>query len=140
MIFVLTLHSLVRWLTILVAAALIIKFAIGLLKKQPYDKTANALAGAFGGTMDLQLTLGFIFFIWNGMMVEGGFGLRHRWEHLVIMLAAVVVAHLPAMWKKQPDAIRYRNGLIAVVVALLLVVVGVSLLPGNRWLGVAGLW
>lgn len=140
MTFVLTLHSLVRWLTVLVAVALIVKFAIGIIKKQPYDKTANTLAGVFGGTMDLQLTLGLLFFIWNGMLIPGGFGLRHRWEHLVIMLAAVVVAHLPAMWKKKDDATRYRNGLIAVVVSLLLVVVGVSLLPGNRWLGIAGLW
>ncbi len=140
MLFILTLHSIVRWLTVLAAAALIIRFALGWFKKQPYDKTSNALAAAFGGTMDLQLTLGFIYFIWNGMMIDGGFALRHRWEHLVVMLAAVAVAHLPAMWKKKEDAIRYRNGLIAVVVSLLLVVVGVGLLPGNRWLGIAGLW
>ncbi len=139
MLFVLTLHSIVRWLTILVAAALVIRFALGWLKKQPFDKTASALSGAFSGTMDLQLTLGLIFFIWNGMMFEGGFALRHRWEHLVIMLAAVVVAHLPAMWKKKDDVTRYRNGLIAVSVALLLVIVGVSLLPGNRWLTISGL-
>lgn len=140
MLFILTLHSIIRWLIILIAVALIIKFVIGLLKKQPYDKTASALAGAFGGTMDLQFTFGLVYFLINGMMIEDGFALRHRWEHLVIMLAAVVVAHLPAAWKKKDDATRYRNGLMAVAAALVLVIVGVSMLPGNRWLGIAGLW
>jgi len=73
------------------------------------------------------------------MLLEGGFALRQRWEHLGIMLVAVIVAHLPAMWKKKDDTTRYRNTLIAVVVSLLLVVLGVTLLPGNRWLGITGL-
>ncbi len=138
MALVLTLHSIMRWLAILVSIAAIVKFAAGWLKKQPFDKTASALAGAFGGMMDLQLALGLLFFAWNGMLV--GFGLRYRWEHLAIMLAAVVVAHLPSMWKKLDDEKRYRNSLAAIIVSLILVVLGVTLLPGSRWLAVTGLF
>jgi hypothetical protein len=138
MTIILTLHSIVRWLAVLVAVATIIKFASGWLKKQPFDKTASALAGAFGGMLDLQLTLGLLFFIWNGMLV--GFGLRYRWEHLAVMTVAVIVAHLPSMWKKLGDEQRYRNSLLAFVAALLLVILGVSLLPGNRWLTITGLF
>jgi hypothetical protein len=140
MTFVLTLHSIVRWLTVLAAAALIVKYAIGWLKQQPFDKAARALGAAFSGLMDTQLLLGLIFFIWDGITIEGGFGLRHRWEHLGVMLIAVVIAHLPAMWKKQDDATRYRNTLMAVIVSLVLVIVGVATLPGNRWLHITGLF
>ncbi len=140
MTFILTLHSIVRWLTVLVAMAAIVKFALGWLQKQPFDKSARALSGAFGGLMDLQLLLGFIFFFWNGMMIPGGLMLSHRLEHLTTMLLAVIVAHLPAMWKKADDNKRYRNTLFAIVLSLLLVILGVTMLPGSRWLTITGLF
>ncbi len=140
MIILLTLHSIVRWAIVLVALAAIIKFAAGLIQKSPYDRAASGLAAGFSGLMDTQALLGILFFIINGMALEGGFALRYRWEHLTIMLIAVVVGHLPSMWKKLDDQKRYRNGLIAILVAILLVVVGVTSLPGSRWLTVTGLF
>lgn len=138
MTILLTLHSILRWVIVLVALALIIKFALGLIQKQPYDKTARGLVSAFGGLMDTQLLLGTAFFVWSGLAIQGGFALRHRWEHLAMMLVAVIVAHVPAMWKKRDDQTRYRNGLVAILVSILLVVVGVFALPGNRWLAISG--
>ncbi len=138
MLILLTIHSIVRWLLVLVALALIARLIIGLVKKQPFDKMANGLTSAFGGLMDTQLLLGLLYFVWNGMLV--GFGLRYRWEHLVTMFIAVLVAHLPAMWKKLDDQKRTRNVLIAVVISLLLVFVGIAQLPGNRWLTITGLF
>ncbi len=138
MTILLTLHSILRWVIVLVALAVIIKFALGLIQKQPYDKTARGLVSAFGGLMDTQLLLGTAFFIWSGLAIQGGFALRHRWEHLAVMLAAVIVAHLPSMWKQRDDQTRYRNGLAAILVSILLVIVGVFALPGNRWLTISG--
>ena len=140
MTLVLTLHSIVRWLTVLVAVAAIFKLALGWLGKQPFDKTTRALVGAFGGLMDTQLLLGLIFFFWNGLSIPGGLTLRHRLEHLTIMLVAVAITHLPAMWKKAPADRRQRNTLIAIAASLLLVLLGVALLPGNRWLTITGLF
>lgn len=137
MFFLLTLHSIVRWLVILVALAAIVKLTIGLLKKQDFDTMTGGLVSAFGGLMDTQLLLGLLFFIWNGL-AGAGFP-RQRWEHLVIMLVAVVVAHLPAMWKKAETQVRLRNTLLAVIGSLLLVVLGVSMLQPNRWLVIFGL-
>jgi uncharacterized membrane protein YfhO len=138
MIALLTVHSIVRWAVTLVALVLVARLALGLVKKQPFDKMASDLTSTFGGLMDMQLLLGLLFFIWNGMLA--GFGLRYRWEHLTVMLLAVIVAHLPSMWKKLPDEKRYRNSLIAVIAALVLVILGVALLPGNRWLTISGLY
>jgi hypothetical protein len=138
MVFLLTLHSIVRWALVLVALAVLVKFAIGWLRKQTFDKTASALSSAFGGLMDLQLLLGLLYFLISGF---GGAGFpRFRWEHLGVMTIAVVVSHLPSMWKKLEDGRRYRNSLIAVLVALVLVAAGVSLLPGSRWLHITGLF
>ncbi len=138
MTILLTIHSILRWVILLVALAIIIKFALGLIQKRPYDKAARGLASAFGGLMDAQLLLGTAFFVWSGLAIQGGFGLRHRWEHLAVMLAAVLVAHLPSMWKNRDDQTRYRNGLFAILVSILLVVAGVFALPGNRWLTISG--
>ncbi len=140
MTLLLTLHSIVRWLVILSAAAALIKLSFGWAKKQPFDKLASGLTGAFGGLMDTQLLLGGFFFLLSGAAIPGGFSLRYRWEHLSLMLVAVILAHLPALWKKQPDTLRYRNTLFALLAALILVALGVSLLPGNRWLKITGLF
>ncbi|PWH13233.1 MAG: hypothetical protein DDG60_10580 [Anaerolineae bacterium] len=139
MTLLLTLHSILRWVIVLVAVAVIVKFGIALLKRQSYDRMARGLASGFAGLMDLQLLIGTVFFVWSGLSIQGGFALRHRWEHLVVMLIAVLVAHLPSRWKQKDDLTRYRNGLVAILFSLLLVVVGVFALPGNRWLTISGL-
>jgi len=139
MTWLLTLHSIVRWLIVLTALAALLRFGLGWLRRQNYDKSASALAAAFSGLMDTQALLGTLFFIINGAAIDGGFGLRYRWEHLTAMLLAVIVAHLPAMWKKRPAAVRYAYGLVVILVSLGLVLAGIAVLPGNRWLTIAGL-
>jgi hypothetical protein len=138
MLFLLTLHSILRWLVILAALAAIVKLVIGLVKQQDYDKTTRGLVSAFAGLMDIQFVLGLMFFIWNGLAAN--YFPRERWEHLVIMTLAVIVAHLPSMWKKAEPQKRLRNTLAAVVGSLVLVVIGVSMLQPNRWLVIFGLW
>jgi hypothetical protein len=137
MMFLLTLHSILRWLVIFVAIAAIIKLVLNLAQKKDYDKMTGGLVSGFAGLMDTQLLFGLMFFIWNGL-AGAGFP-RQRWEHLVIMLVAVIVAHLPSMWKKAETQKRLRNTLAAVVGSLLLVVLGVSLLQPNRWFVIFGL-
>jgi hypothetical protein len=135
----LTIHSLVRWLATLVAIALLIRLVLGLVRKQPFDTTASALTGAFGGLMDAQLLLGLLFFVLDGLG-KTGFP-PYRWEHAVTMALAVIVAHLPSIWKKKEDALRTRNTLIVVAVSLLLVFIGVGPLGGwARWWHVTGLF
>jgi hypothetical protein len=139
MIALLTVHSIVRWLVTLAAIALIIRLVLGLAKKQPFDKSATALTGAFSGLMDTQMLLGLLFFILDGLG-KTGFP-PYRWEHAVTMFLAVIVAHLPAIWKKKDDSIQTRNTLIAVVVSLLLVFIGIGPLGGwTRWWHVTGLF
>lgn len=138
MLFILTLHSILRWVTILVAVAALIKFGIGWFGKKPYDGTANQLRVVFTSLMDVQLLLGGFYLVWGGLL---GFGWpSYRLEHLGIMVVAVVLAHLTGLGKDKGDNIRYRNGFLFVLASLAVVVVGVSLLPGSRWLTITGLF
>ena len=134
----LTVHSITRWLVTLTAIVLIIRLIIGLVKKLPFDKNASILTSAFSGLMDVQMLFGIMFFVLDGL-AKTGFP-PFRWEHAVSMLLAVIAAHLPAIWKKAPDAVRTRNSLIAVCAALLLVLVGVSFLGSTRWMHIHGLF
>ena len=91
------LHSLVRWAIVFVGLFALAKFLVGWARKSEFTKNDRRLSAGFSGLMDLQVTLGLIFFIWNGMAV--GFPM-FRIEHMVIMLLAAVTAHLPSFMKK----------------------------------------
>jgi hypothetical protein len=135
----LTIHSINRWLITLAALALIIRLILGLNRKLPFDKSATALTSAFSGLMDLQMLLGILFLVLDGL-AKTGFPL-YRWEHAIIMIMAVMVAHLPAIWKNKADAVRTRNTLIAVSVSLLIVFIGILPLGGwIRWWHITGLF
>ncbi len=125
----LTAHSVVRWLVLLVAAVTIVKFALGWLRGGEFKGMDRGLAAAFSGLMDLQVTLGIIFLFWNGF---AGMGFpMYRIEHGFAMILAAVVAHLPGRWKNAESQIRFRNTLFSVVVSILLVIAGLSVLPGG---------
>jgi len=127
--FLFVLHSHTRWLVLLVGIIAIVKFAIGWLRGGSFKGMDRGLAAAFSGLMDLQVTVGLIFLIWTSAV--GVPFTPNRIEHLTTMLIAAVVAHLPAMWKKSADNIRFRNTLFCVVGALALVFVGVMRLRGG---------
>jgi hypothetical protein len=127
--FLLVLHSHTRWLVLLAGIIAIVKFAIGWLRGGSFKGMDRGLAAAFSGLMDLQVTVGLAFLIWTSAV--GVPFTPNRIEHLTTMLIAAVVAHLPAMWKKSADNIRFRNTLFCVVGALVLVFVGVMRLRGG---------
>jgi hypothetical protein len=128
-------HSLVRWLVVLVALAALIWGVMGLLNRAN-AKTERIVMSAFAGFIDLQVLVGLILLIWSGLATPIGFP-RYRMEHTVIMLVAAAVAHLPMRWRKAdlPQATRSRNNLIVVAVVLVLVYAGVALLPQGWYLG-----
>ena len=87
----------------------------------------RGLSSGFSGLIDLQVTLGLIYLIWNGLAVEG-FPL-FRIEHAVTMIIAAAVAHLPARWKNAEDKLRFRNSFFIVLDVLIIIFIGVALLP-----------
>lgn len=135
----LTLHSILRWIVLIIAVALLVRLALNLLQKKSFDKATARLVSAYAGSLDLQATLGLIFLLADGFLGTTGFP-RIRWEHGIMLTLAVVAAHMPAAWKKKPDDIRTRNTLIAVIVSLAFIIVGVTRLGAARWFHITGLF
>ena len=123
----LMIHSLVRWLIVIVAVIAAVKFAFGWLRGGAFKAMDRGLSSGFSGLIDLQVTLGLIYLIWNGLAVEG-FPM-FRIEHAVTMIIAAVVAHLPARWKNAEDKLRFRNSFFIVLDVLIIIFIGVALLP-----------
>ncbi|MEW6029584.1 MAG: hypothetical protein ACOYZ8_04355 [Chloroflexota bacterium] len=126
---VLALHSILRWAIVAVAIIAAVKFFVGWRRGGEFGKMDRGLAAGFSGLMDLQVLLGFVYFFWNGF-AGGGFP-SYRIEHLVTMLIAAAVGHLPSRWKSLDNPTRFRRALYVVLGVLAIVFVGVGRLPGG---------
>lgn len=125
--FVLMLHSIVRWLIVIVTVVALVRFALVLFANQTEQRYDKILLSAFSGLVDLQVLLGLIYLIWSG---TSGVGFpRHRIEHAVIMIIAAVLAHLPRRWRDAPLKTRARNNILIIAAVLVLVYIGVARLP-----------
>ncbi len=129
MAILLMLHSLVRWVIILVAVVAIIKFAISWAGNASFKGMDRGLASGFSRLMDLQVLLGLIYFIWNGIAVTG-FPL-YRIEHMLTMLIATGLSHVSARLKNLNDKLRFQYSLFVILGTLVLVFIGISFLPAS---------
>lgn len=124
----LMIHSILRWVILLVAVIAIVVFLVSWLRRSQLQGVDRGLMSGFSGLMDLQATLGIILLVWSGL---AGVGFpRYRLEHAFIMVLAAVVAHLSARWKNADEPIRYRNYFLIILASLALVLIGISVLPG----------
>lgn len=126
--FVLMLHSILRWVIVVVGLFALIKFLVGWARKSDFAKMDRGLQAGFSGLVDLQVTIGFIYFFWNGLAGGVGFPM-FRIEHMVTMLIAAVLGHLPSFMKKAEN--KFAVGFYAVIGALIVIVLGVYRLPGG---------
>jgi hypothetical protein len=125
--FLLRFHGEVRWLVATVGVAAIVRFAWGAFARVRFGGIDRALMAAFTGLLDLNVLLGLILLFG---LPGGLFG--YRVEHAATMLLAVVTAHLSAIWRRSDDdARKFRNYLLLVVVALILVVTAIVRLRGH---------
>ena len=126
--FVLMLHSILRWAIVVVGLFAFVKFLVGWVRKSEFAKMDRGLQAGFSGLVDLQVTVGFIYFFWDGL-AHTGFPM-FRIEHMITMLVAAVAAHLPSFMKKAEN--KFAVAFLAVIGALVIIVLGVYRLP-NGW-------
>lgn len=125
----LDIHSIIRWIVVVVAAAAALKFVLGWTRRTPWQAADRGLMSAFTGLIDLNVTLGIVMLLILG--IQSGDWPRERIEHAGTMLVAVIVAHATARWRKKgDDATQFRNSLIVVAVVMLLIVIGVASVGG----------
>ena len=121
-----TIHGEVRWLVAIVAIVVIVKFALGLIRKTKYGRMDRGLMSGLVGLIDVNFLLGLI------LLFSLGFQGQARLEHVGTMFIAVILAHSNAAWRKSDDSAKlFRNNLILVVVVLALVFLGVIRLRGG---------
>ena len=110
MAFVLMLHSILRWVIVVVGVFALIKFLVGWARKSEFAKMDRGLSAGFG-------------------LVDGAGFPMVRIEHMITMLVAAVLGHLPAILKKAEN--KYAVAFYAVIGALIVIVLGVYRLPGG---------
>ena len=122
--FVLMLHSIVRWLVVVVGIFAAVR-AVMVMSGQSSSKMDRGLMSGFTGLMDLNVLLGLILIIGLGFTTV-------RIEHAVTNIIGVAVAHIfVARAKKIDDPKRKAQfHLLGVVVSLAIIVVGVALVGG----------
>jgi hypothetical protein len=124
----LTVHSIVRWVIVAVAALAIFKFAISWSTNASFKGMDRGLASGLSGLMDLQVLLGLIYFFVSGF---GGAGFpAFRIIHMLIMLAAAALMHVPSRLKALGDKLRFQYSLLSILGALVLVFIGVAIVNG----------
>ncbi|MBI1794633.1 MAG: hypothetical protein HYR70_10620 [Chloroflexi bacterium] len=126
---ILAIHSLVRWAIILVAAIAIIKFTISWAGNSSFKGMDRGLVSGYSGLIDLQVLLGLVYLIWNGL-AGAGFPL-YRIEHAIAMILAAFAGHLPARFKNLNDKLRFQFSLFAILGSLILVFIGLLFLPAH---------
>lgn len=131
-------HSGFRWLVLLVLAIVLIKSLIGLFGGGNYSKFDKIMSSSFVGFMDLQLLIGLILYFISPIAKEArsvGMGnmmadstLRF-WgmEHLVVMILAVVAAHVGSVISKKAEdsSVKFRFQAIFFGISLLLMLFGI---------------
>ncbi|HRO90885.1 MAG TPA: hypothetical protein PK205_18925 [Promineifilum sp.] len=121
-----TIHGELRWLVVLAAVVVIVKFLMGWLGKRQYASLDQKLLLVFTILLDINVLLGLIILFFGG-----GFS-GPRLEHATTMILAVIAAHMTAMWKRSTnDSLKFRNQLLMVVLAVILVIFGVIRLRGG---------
>jgi len=124
-------HSGIRYLVLLAAVAALAYLLYGMALRRDFDKLAGALTGAYVGLMDVQVLIGVVLYL----LIPSYPALM---GHVVMMLAAVTVAHVASIMNKRREKKSYGVALGGVVVSLLLIVGGIMSI-GRALIGSGGL-
>jgi heme A synthase len=118
--FVLNAHSGLRYLILLVGVLTALIALVGMAQKQPVSNAGLTLLRVFVVLVDIQLLLGVL------TLVTGTFYMQLI-GHLVMMVAAVAMAHLAAsrLRKAAPEARGNGQLLTGALIPLALIVAGI---------------
>jgi len=126
-------HGLFRWVVVIVAIIVLVKYVIGWLSKSQFTNTDAILGRLFYGAMSIQFVLGIINLI--GLATMGAFNPRIHIEHTVYGFIATALSQMTSVFRKQDDTTRFRNAAILVLVSLALIFLSVSRLRGSFFFG-----
>jgi len=136
------LHDTLRWLVLLSLVITLIKYTVGWLGSQRWQKTDNLLGIVFTSLMDLQLLTGLVLYFFLSPITKlamSDFGaamknadLRfYAVEHFAMMLIAVVLVHIGRAKSKKAktDSAKFKTATIFFLIALVVISAAI---PWNR--------
>ena len=123
---VLVLHSIVRWVIVLIGLVSFVRSLLVLTGRAPGSKMDRGLMSGFTGLLDLNVLLGLIVIVGLGEWEP------QQIEHAVTNVIAVVVAHIFAQRAKKIEdtKLKARMNALGVLISLLIIVLGVSFING----------
>jgi hypothetical protein len=131
----LALHNILRWVVVILGIIVLGRALWGWFGKKAWEKTDRMLGIAFTSAFDIQILLGLLLYFFSssvglhafltqpiGEVLGNQTSLLFAVEHPVIMILAVVFAHLGSILPKRAkdDPTRYKQAAICFGLALLL--------------------
>ena len=122
---ILMLHSLWRWVVLILAIAAIIKGFVGWFGQQRWQALDDRLGLFYTTAYDIQFLLGLILLV--GLAVMSGLG-RIGMEHAVVMFIGAAVVHITRSRAKKAstDTAKHQTVAIGYLISLLLVIAGIA--------------
>jgi hypothetical protein len=130
----LVLHSLNRWLVVILGLAALIRALNGWLGRKDWTPQDNRIGLFFTSVMDLQLLLGLVLYVFLSPFTQSAFGdfggaMRDRilrfWsvEHITAMLLAVALVHVGRVLSRRAPAglAKHRRAAIFFGLAMLVI-------------------
>ena len=138
---ILAIHNIVRWVVLILGVIVVIRGLLGWFGKREWSTMDRKLGVYFTSSIDVQLLVGLVLYIFLSPLTTSAFrdfgsvmsndGLRFfAVEHAVIMLLAVVFAHLGGVYSKRVSASKDKYKMAAIWYGLALIAV----LLGMPWM------
>ncbi len=134
----LTLHSLARWVVIVLAVVVVVRALLGWRRGNPWTDLDNRLGLFFTIGLDVQVLLGIILYLFLSPLVGAAFqdfGAAMRdselryWgvEHIALMIVALVLAHVGrSIARRAPDDIeKHKRTLIFYGLSVLIILLAI---------------
>lgn len=142
------LHSLLRWITIILAVAAVLKSLSGLLGKRSFTGSDRKISLFYMISMDIQLLVGLVLYFTgsfgiqniknNGMsnVMKDPAGRFYGMEHGVGMILAIIFAHIAfkATKKSLGDQAKFKKVFLFSLLSLLVVLAMIPW-PGRESVG-----
>ena len=131
---VLTIHSWIRWIILLLFLVVIVRSFLGWKGNKNYAKSDNAMSAALIGSLHLQLLLGLVLYFFLSPLTQTAFqdfgaamknaALRY-WavEHILAMIIGVVIAQIGRSKSKRQnsDSHKFKTTFIFYLIALIII-------------------
>lgn len=135
---ILTLHSILRWIVLILAVVAFARALIAWLGKQEWTELDDRLGVLLSGSMDLQVLLGFILYLFLSPITTSAFrdfggamgnSAQRYWtvEHVVLMIVGLILIHVGRARSKRAEgatgkhkraAIFFGLALLAILIAI----------------------